>query len=146
MISHPYKEGFTAEFDYTGTKDPTAWLAIEAALDFVEEIDADAMRTHNYALARQAASMIRSEWGTEPLAPDEMLGCLVTLRLPIQQEACIEAAASMRRFLLDEHQKEVPVFPFGEYNWVRISAQVYNERSDYDALANALLSDAHGSL
>ena len=33
-ISHGYGEGFTTEFDWTGTVDPTAFLAPPAALDF----------------------------------------------------------------------------------------------------------------
>lgn len=32
VISHGYGQGFTAEFDWTGTRDPSAWLAVQAAL------------------------------------------------------------------------------------------------------------------
>ena len=37
--------------------------------------------------------------------------------------------------LLDEHRIEVPVFAATGRLWARISAQVYNELSDYEALA-----------
>ena len=57
VISHPYEQGFVQEFDYTGTKDPSAWLA-NAALDFVESLGVEAMREHN-TLARSAARRLR---------------------------------------------------------------------------------------
>ena len=140
VISHDYQKGFVPEFDYTGTKDPTAWLAIEASLDFVELIGFERMRKHNYGLVRQAASLLRAAWGTAPLAPDSMLGYLVTLEAPVGAlGSTIDEAAAARRYLLDEHRTEVPVFGFGGRNWVRISAQVYNELSDYQPLAEAIL-------
>ena len=146
VISHNYEQGFVAEFDYTGTKDPSAWLAVEAALDFVESIGVGRMQEYNYALVREAAALLQSKWGTAPLAPDSMLGCLVTLAAPNGAlGATLDEAAAARRYLLDEHQTEVPVFPFGERNWVRISAQVYNELGDYEALAEALLVRASRS-
>jgi isopenicillin-N epimerase len=40
-----------------------------------------------------------------------------------------------RSRLLSEHHVEVPVMAIDGKLWVRISAQVYNERSDYEALA-----------
>jgi isopenicillin-N epimerase len=143
VISHRYEEGFVAEFDYTGTKDPTAWLAIESALDFVEGIGLDTLRGHNHELVLQAAAKLRRLWGTKALAPDSMLGCIVTLQAPEGALGTgVDDAVAARRFLLDEHHTEVPVFPFGERNWVRISAQVYNELGDYEALGLALLARA----
>jgi isopenicillin-N epimerase len=38
--------------------------------------------------------------------------------------------------LLQQHQIEVPIHAIEGRLWVRISAQVYNELSDYEALAN----------
>ena len=34
VISHGYGKGFQTEFAWTGTRDPSAWLAVPAAIDF----------------------------------------------------------------------------------------------------------------
>ena len=39
-ISHAFGAGFPAEFDYTGTRDNSAWLAVPAALDYLGALDA----------------------------------------------------------------------------------------------------------
>ena len=49
-ISHALGHGFPAEFDYTGTRDNSAWLAVPAALDYVDALGAEALRAHNAAL------------------------------------------------------------------------------------------------
>lgn len=45
------------------------------------------------------------------------------------------SARRWRKRLLDEHRIEVPLFPVNGRLWLRFSAQVYNELSDYEALA-----------
>jgi selenocysteine lyase/cysteine desulfurase len=46
-ISHYLGQGFAAEFDYCGTRDNSAWLAMPAALDYLEGFGAAAVRRHN---------------------------------------------------------------------------------------------------
>ena len=49
-----------------------------------------------------------------------------------------EAALKLRRHLAREHNIEVPVFVFEDALWLRVSAQIYNERGDYERLASVL--------
>ena len=95
------------------------------------------MRAHNQALAREAADMLRSEWGTAAAAPPEMLANLVTLEPPIRLPPTLEAALSLHDALLAEHRVEIPCMPFADRVWIRISAQVYNTLADYEALLQA---------
>ncbi len=81
-ISHALGQGFTAEFDYTGTRDNSAWLAVPAALDYIEGLGAEAMRAHNAALAREAGAMLAEAWGSEAAAAPEFCAAMVSLRLP----------------------------------------------------------------
>ena len=60
---------------------------------------------------------------------------MVSLPLPVDEAGSEEAARRWRRRLLDEHRIEVPIFPIAGRLWARLSAQVYNELSDYEALA-----------
>jgi hypothetical protein len=43
--------------------------------------------------------------------------------------------------LSDAHGVVVPIIPFGERLWVRISAQLFNEMADYERLATALATE-----
>jgi isopenicillin-N epimerase len=143
VISHGYGGGFLTEFDWTGTRDPGSWLAIETALDFVETIGADLLRARNNALRREAAALLCQRWAVEPPAPDALLGAMATLPLPQHSPfaalpSTIESAKRIRAALWDRHRIEVPAIPFADRIWVRISAQIYNEIGDYRRLADAL--------
>jgi isopenicillin-N epimerase len=144
VISHGYGGGFRAEFDWTGTRDPSAWLAIDTALDFIETIGADLLRARNHALLREAVSLLSERWGVQA-APAALLGSMATLALPARGVFAVlpptlESAAKIHAHLWDKHRVEVPVIAFADRLWVRISAQIYNELSDYRRLAGALLA------
>jgi len=135
VISNYFGEGFDAEFGWTGTGDPTARLAVPAAIDFIEALGAaryrDALRTQ----AREAADRIADAWRVTPAAPPDCFAAMVALPFPVADAGTRDNALRWRARLLAEHAIEVPVTPIDGRLWVRISAQVYNELSDYDALA-----------
>ncbi len=64
-ISHGFGEGFLAEFDWTGTRDPSAVLAVDAAIDFHYRLGGAALRARNTALAAEATALIAARLGTE---------------------------------------------------------------------------------
>jgi isopenicillin-N epimerase len=138
-ISHGYKVNYLEEFDWTGTRDPSAWLSVTAAIDFQEQLGVEAVRTHNFQLARSAGAMLAERWGTSIPSPDSMIGSMMTVLLPPVQNL-----DSLHRDLWDDHRIEVPIIPFGETGWLRISAQVYNEFWEYERLAEAVAGYAKG--
>lgn len=143
VISHGYGNGFLAEFDWVGTRDPSNWLAVETALDFVETIGADSLRQRNHALMRAAATMLSGQWGTPIGAPFALLGSMATIGLPARGRFAalpptLDSAAKIRGHLWGEHRIEVPIVAFADRLWARISAQIYNEPADYSRLGDAL--------
>ena len=66
---------------------------------------------------------------------DAVLVAGMTMPLPATEPATPESIVRWRLKLLREHQIEVPIIAIDGRAWVRISAQVYNELSDYEALA-----------
>ena len=137
VISNDYGDGFEKEFAWTGTGDPSARLAVPAALTFIEALGVERYRHALRDQARAAAASIADAWGVEPGAPPKMFAAMVTLPLPltVNEPATAEAVMRWRHKLLHEHRIEVPIIAINERLWVRISAQVYNEMSDYEALA-----------
>jgi len=135
VISNYHGEGFEREFAWTGTGDPSARLAVTAALDFIEALGVERYRQALTVQAREAATCIAAAWGVAPGAPLELCASMVTLPLPVDEVASAEAAARWRLKLLNENRVEVPVIAVDGRLWVRISAQVYNELADYQVLA-----------
>ena len=145
VISHGYGQGLTAEFDYVGTRDPTCWLAIGAALDFVDEMGFEAMGAYNRQLVNSAAPKIERAWETTQPAPEAMTANMITFRLPpgLVVDGSHEEAFAFTEFLRENHDIEVPVFVHDRTTWVRISGQVYNEAGDYDRLIEVILAMDH---
>ena len=78
-IGFAFGSGFGPEFDFVGTRDPSAWLALDAAFSFVDEHGQDAIRAHNVLLARRAGAMLAERFGTEPLVAPRMRGALCAM-------------------------------------------------------------------
>src|SRR5690606_14705657 len=51
VLSHGYGQGFLAEFDWTGTRDCSPYLAVDAALDFYRSLGPARLKARNAALA-----------------------------------------------------------------------------------------------
>ncbi len=128
------------EFDWTGTRDPTPWLAAPAGLDFMTAtLGVEAMRAHNHRLARDAAQHLAARWGRPWTTPASMTGCMATIALPTHLgPADAATAARLRDALWFEHAIEAPVIARAGSLWIRLSFQVYNDESDVDRLAVAI--------
>jgi isopenicillin-N epimerase len=135
-ISHEYGAGFTAEFDWTGTRDVSAWLAVSTALEFVDELGAERVREYNHALIAKAADMLAKAW-REPLdAPADLHGAMMAIRLParLQQGATRESARRLQSEILARHGIVVAIMALDDALWARISAQIYNTPEQYEKL------------
>jgi isopenicillin-N epimerase len=125
---------FHLEFDWTGTFDPTAWLAVPEALKVMASlVDGgwpEIMR-RNHALALRGRDILTRALGIETPAPDDMLGSMAAIPLPAGSGDALQDA------LLDRFSVEVPIMPWPQ-PILRISAQLYNEESEYEKLASAL--------
>ncbi|MEP7301869.1 MAG: aminotransferase class V-fold PLP-dependent enzyme [Caldimonas sp.] len=128
------------EFEWTGTRDPSPWLAAPAGLDFMHEVlGVAAMRDHNHRLAWHGAGHLSARWGQAWTTPESMVGCMVTLPLPARLGPADPATAQrLRDALLFGHGIEAPVIARGGALWIRLSLQVYNDESDIDRLENAV--------
>lgn len=137
VASHGISGGFRPSFDWTGTRDPSAILAVPAALAFFGEVGWEAVREHNNDLARQGAELVARRLGTSYQAGDGLAAAMRLVKLP---EPLDEAGArELERRLLDGHRVVVPVIYHGGWRWLRLSAQLYNTRAHYERLANALV-------
>jgi isopenicillin-N epimerase len=136
-ISHGYGQGFTAEFDWTGTTDPSAYLALPAAIDFFRRLGGTAFMERNRLLVAEAATLLASRLETEVGSLFEMTGSMATVRLPLGLESTRSEAVKVRQ-ALQAVGVDSPVHPTAGGLWLRLSAYAYNEMADYERLATLL--------
>lgn len=139
-ISHDYGRGFGPEFDWTGTRDPAAWLAVVDAIRFFEDLGADRVRAHGHELAVASATKIARAWDSVLDGPAALHGSMMAIRLPARLcrglAADREGARELMSALIAEQRIAVAVMPIGSALWARISASVYNTPADYERLAS----------
>jgi isopenicillin-N epimerase len=138
VISWGLDLGFTAEFDWVGTRDPSPWLAAPEGLAFLADLGWNALRRHNHDLAWRAARMLTDRWNTALEIDEASVGFMATVPLPASLGRRPEDAARLRDALLSEDGIEVQVHAAHDRLWARISAQVYNEWADMERLATAV--------
>jgi isopenicillin-N epimerase len=136
---------YLIEFDWTGTDDPTAILSVPESLRVIGSLVDGGwpeIRRRNHALALQARDILIDALQIEKPAPDEMLGSMAAVPLPNSPHTTHSLFGNdpIQDVLFDKYRIEVPVmlWPRAPKRVLRVSAQLYNERSEYERLAEAL--------
>ncbi len=146
VISHGYAPGsaesFRAMFDWTGTADPTAALAIGSAIETVGEMVEGGwseVMERNRNLASAGAEIIGEAIGESARTSPDLAGSMVSFALAPGYPAGARWDPLQDR-LLFEHGVEVPItdWPRAPHRLLRISAHLYNDLDDFRALAAAL--------
>jgi isopenicillin-N epimerase len=138
VISWGLGAGYTREFDWVGTRDPSPWLAAPAGIAFMGDLGVEAVQRWNHDLAWQAAQLLGNAWGTEPAGDERCTGTMATVPLPPELGSVPADATLLRDALLYEDAIEVQLHAWGGRLWARVSAQIYNEISDFERLAAAV--------
>ncbi|RYE87093.1 MAG: aminotransferase class V-fold PLP-dependent enzyme [Hyphomicrobiales bacterium] len=134
IISHGYLAGFLAEFDWTGTRDWSAALAVPAAIAFHRELGGPALMAANRDLAWEAAGLLSAHWDTPIAAAPDFFGAMALIGAPITGDTSPERIHDLRR-RLRLRGADAPIMEVGDRLWIRISAQAYNRIEDYEKLA-----------
>jgi isopenicillin-N epimerase len=142
VISHGYTSGFHAEFDWTGTFDPTPWLCIPEALRFIAGLLPGGwpqVMAANRDLTLQARTVLLESLGVDVPCPEAMIGSMASVPLP-------PAAAGTPAHRLDCKGLHTWFRERGVETWLhphpvpllRISAQLYNDLDQFKQLASLL--------
>jgi isopenicillin-N epimerase len=139
IVSWGSGKGFLREFEWHATGDPTAYLSAPEGIALLHEWGFDAVLGYMHGLAWEAANLLTTRWETTLETPRDMVGALVTVRLPERAGSTDEEARRLRLSLLVDDRIEVQLHASRGRLWTRVSAQVYNDRSDIERLADAVL-------
>ncbi len=161
VVSHgenrhrPGRSAFHDRFDWAGTLDPTPWLCAGSAVRWCSTLlpgGLGELMAQNHALAVESRALLCEALRVEAPCPESMIGSMATIPLPDALQNEPPSRPDLRRFqgwlgadrlqawLAGEHRIEVPIVRWGQdgRRWVRISAQVYNSRAQFEHLAEIL--------
>jgi isopenicillin-N epimerase len=140
---------FHLEFDWTGTDDPTAYLCVPEAIQFLGSLlpgGWSELMEKNRAKALLARQLLCEALGVSPPCSEKMIGSMAVIPLP-DELSLYEPSSQSREWsvlqdaLFERFSIEVPVIswstPFKQM--VRVSAQLYNTPEQYQYLAEALV-------
>lgn len=150
---------FRLEADWLGTTDPTPWLCLPAAIRFLGGLVPGGwtgLMERQHALAVAGRAVLLEALGTEPPAPEAMLGSMAAVLLPVsggEGQGDGSPALSpldddpLQAELREHFGIEVPVLPWPQV-WagegavqrrlLRISAAPYDALDEYRYLAAGL--------
>ncbi|MEP0872204.1 aminotransferase class V-fold PLP-dependent enzyme [Trichocoleus desertorum AS-A10] len=129
---------FRLEFDWPGTYDPSAYLSVPTAIEFLGGLLPGGwpeLMARNRAKALAARKVLCEALNVSPPCPDEMIAALAVVPLPDGSYQALQTS------LLNQYGIEVPIVPWpgGQKRLVRVAAQIYNTVSQYEYLAQALV-------
>lgn len=123
---------YMLEFDWVGTIDPTPALCIAKSIEFLRGLDPK-FRDTNRALALEARNILCDALRIAAPAPDSMIGALASVPIADGDFFALQDALASKNI-------EVPIFPWPAppKRLLRVSAQLYNTRDQYEHLARVL--------
>jgi len=136
VLSHGTEQGYTEAFDWIGTRDVSPWLCLDAAGEAFARLGGDALRRRNQQLAAEAAKVLQQAVGGEIAAPSGMQGAMASLCFRAKSDAAEEGLRI--REALRASGMVIAAGGLAGHVYVRVSAQIYNELSDYRRCAAML--------
>ena len=138
---------FRHEFDWTGTRDISAWCTLPFVIDHVAEMYEGGWPTimeRNRSMVLEGRALLCEKLGISPPCPDEMIATIATILLPNSGDAGIPLhdPDPLHTRLL-ELGIQVPVWswPSPEGRYLRISAHLHNSIEQYAHLADVLYDE-----
>lgn len=140
------KSRFQLEFDWMGTVDPSPYLCVPVAINFMGSLLSGGwpeLMEKNHALALAGRQILADKLDLPLPCPDEMVGSMAVVPLGDQNSDAVGNGGIplLQEALWQIFKIEVPVIPWPDASkrLVRISAQFYNTLPQYEYLAKALV-------
>jgi isopenicillin-N epimerase len=143
VLSWEMNQPFPSNFAWTGTRDPSNWLAIPAAFNFMDRMGESAVREHNHQLLRDAVALLADMWKFRVSTPDTMTAAMTLVPAPdgLPYPATDEGRSRLEADLKDKFDIILnPAFAHAGRIWLRITTQIYNDLTDYEKLGKNVLA------
>jgi isopenicillin-N epimerase len=137
LVSHYVGMGFPHSFDYIGTRDYTAWLAVPRALAFLGELGIARLHAHQASLV-EAGSAALLGIGAQAVAPPSPGLAMRAFLLPQTRPATDADASAVIHSLWEAARIQIRCARLHGALLLRFSAQAYVEADELRALATTL--------
>lgn len=127
-------DAWSDEFIWSGTRDPSAYLSVPAAIEFLQRVGEAEFREVTHGLAQYARERLVDLVGDDPIVPDSSLWYGSMAQVPLPPGDAVELQSK----LWSEYAIEVPIVQWHDRRWIRVSCHLYNRREDIDLLVEAL--------
>lgn len=154
-------ESWADEFVWAGTRDNSAYLAVPAAIEFLDSVGLDAFRRRTHWLAQYARRKLVEQFALDPIVPDDpaWYGSMAHVPLPSPRGPFAPRAESHRaerdediipsdegcpvsnplqHTIWRELGIEVPIVEFAGTRYIRVSCHLYNNTEQIDRLVSGL--------
>lgn len=136
VTSHGHRQGFHAEFDWTGTFDPTPWLSAPRAIEQHVQWGGAALRAAHLRLAGHYRDRLCQALDLPNPAVPGSPHTLAMVAVPLGVPTTHTQAA---QHWLAERRVEAPIIPWHGQTWIRASAfAAYNTPDDIEVLIELL--------
>jgi isopenicillin-N epimerase len=128
-------------FGWTGTRDPSSWLTVSAAFEFMDRFGEGEVRHHNKELLREAIALLAGLWKFNDRTPNAMKACMGLIPVPadLPYPPTDQGRMRLEADLKDKYKiVATPSISSHGRIWLRIAAQIYNEIRDYEQLGHAV--------
>ena len=128
-------ERWDEEFTWSGTRDPSGYLSVPTAIEFMtERVGLAEFRKRSRFLATTIEEMLCEEFGTTPIGnrADGWYASMAHVPLPAGDHSELSAG------LWNEYKIEIPIIHFDERWFVRVSCHLYNNMKQLETLRLAI--------
>jgi isopenicillin-N epimerase len=137
VTSHFFSMGFPDSFDYTGTRDYTAWLSMPAALRFFQELGPARLRAHHSQLVKTGSEALMNA-GAVPVGPVDLCAAMRAFILPQTRPAIRTDADAVTAALWEKERIQIRCTTLHGKLLLRFCAQAYVTEQELLRLGEAL--------
>jgi isopenicillin-N epimerase len=139
------ESNWSNQFMWDGTHDFSQYICVGDTIEFMGTLHPNGWKgimEQNHKLAWDGANLIAEKLKIELPLEENYIGSMVNIPMPEGEEGFpkFNETPPLKRILFEKYKIEVPVFffPAAPTQWLRISAQLYNNMEQYDYLGECL--------
>ncbi|XP_061177974.1 uncharacterized protein LOC133186718 [Saccostrea echinata] len=143
VTSHMYKKGIQLEYCVQGTRDDIPYFCVPEAIQFYKDIGGmDKINKYTRNLLDKASALVAERLGTEVLQIPKSMEApgmrLVLLPEYKGYDKTWDGADKLQMDIMNQHKIICVISPVQSELYLRLSANIYNEMTDYVKIADLL--------